>query len=120
MAWGGDSRVTADGDDGDGQGSRFWAVRHSLLGEAPFGAPQARKFLAQNAVFLEILVTFEWVSCARQVHDHIRSTPYLARRPLYLAPLVLYLNPTLQGCYQVLKRCELGYFTPCYQLRNPR
>ena len=25
-----------DGDDGDGQGSRFWAVRHSPLGEAPF------------------------------------------------------------------------------------
>ena len=34
----------------------------------------------------------------------------MARRPPYLAPLVLYLNPTLQGCYQVLKRCELGFF----------
>ena len=49
---GGDSTLQTDGDDGDGQGSRFWAVRHSLLGEAPFGAPQARKILAQNAVFL--------------------------------------------------------------------
>ena len=29
-------------------------------------------------------------------------------RPPYLAPLVLYLNPMLQGCYQVLKRCEIG------------
>ena len=24
--------------------------------------------------------------------------------------MVLYLNPTLQGCYQVLKSCDLGYF----------
>ena len=23
---------------------------------------------------------------------------------------MLYLNPILQGCYQVLKRCELGFF----------
>ena len=32
-----------DGYDGDAQGSRFWAVRHSPLGEAPFSAPQAKK-----------------------------------------------------------------------------
>ena len=49
------------------------------------------------------------MSCARQVHDHIRSTPYLARRPPYLAPLVLYLNPTLQGCYQVLIRGQMRH-----------
>ena len=49
--------------------------------------------------------TVEWLSCARQALDHApdhsRLTPYLTRRPPYLAPLVLYLNPILQGCYQV-------------------
>ena len=34
----------------------------------------------------------------------------MTRTPPYLAPLVLYLKPTLQGCYQVLKRCEYDLF----------
>ena len=59
--------------------------------------------------------------CSRRVRtpDHSRLTPYLTRTPLYLAPMVLYLNPTLQGCYQVLKSCVLGYFSLGYQLLNP-
>ena len=31
VTWGGDSRVTADGDDGDGQGSRFWRIQGGAL-----------------------------------------------------------------------------------------
>ena len=45
FSWGGDSLSGTDGDDGDGQGSRFWAVQHSPKGEAPFSAPQAEKKL---------------------------------------------------------------------------
>ena len=36
----------SDGDDGDGQGSRFWGVMYVPQGEAPFSAPQAKKILA--------------------------------------------------------------------------
>ena len=45
--------VGGDGYDGDAQGSRFWAVRHGPLGEAPFSAPQARKILGPKAVLLD-------------------------------------------------------------------
>ena len=89
------------------------------LGEAPTSAPQAKKILACKAVFLEFCVIFEWLSCAREAPDHSRLTPYRTRRPTYLGPLMLYLNPTLQGCYQVLKRCGIRHFTPCFQLHNP-
>ena len=51
QARGGDSRVTADGDDGDGQGSRFWAVRHGPLGEALLARRRRRKFWAQIHFF---------------------------------------------------------------------
>ena len=33
---GGDSHCQTDGDDGDGQGGRFWAEQHRPKGEAPF------------------------------------------------------------------------------------
>ena len=45
--------VVGDGDDGDGQGSQFWAVRHSPEGEAPFSAPQAKKILRPKCRFTE-------------------------------------------------------------------
>ena len=35
-ARGGDSHCQTDGDDGDGQGDRFWAEQHRPKGEAPF------------------------------------------------------------------------------------
>ena len=44
--WGFHSPYGSDGDDGDGQGSRFWGVRYVPQGEAPFSAPQAKKTLA--------------------------------------------------------------------------
>ena len=43
--------VGGDGYDGDGQGSRFWGVRHVPQGEAPFSAPQARKILGAKGHF---------------------------------------------------------------------
>ena len=46
VAWGFHSPYGSDGDDGDGQGSRFWGVRYVPQGEAPFSAPQAKKILA--------------------------------------------------------------------------
>jgi hypothetical protein len=36
QARGGDSHCQTDGDDGDGQGGRFWAEQHRPKGEAPF------------------------------------------------------------------------------------
>ena len=36
VARGGDSHCQTDGDDGDGQGGRFWAEQHRPKGEAPF------------------------------------------------------------------------------------
>ena len=45
--------VGGDGYDGDAQGSRFWAVRHGHLGEAPSSAPQAKKSLGPKAVLLD-------------------------------------------------------------------
>ena len=50
----------ADGDDGDGAGSRFWAVWHGPKGEAPFSAPQAKKILGPKCRFTEFWVVFEW------------------------------------------------------------
>ena len=50
--------VGGDGYDGDGQGSRFWAVGHGPLGEAPFGAPQAKKILGPKRRFTAILSDF--------------------------------------------------------------
>jgi hypothetical protein len=60
LAWGGDSLSGTDGDDGDGQGSRFWAVQHSPKGEAPFSAPQAKKNVGPKCRFTEFWVVFEW------------------------------------------------------------
>ena len=60
-AWGVDATLWTDGDDGDGQGSRFWAVWHGPKGEAPFSAPQAKKILGPKAVFLDFCVIFERV-----------------------------------------------------------
>ena len=45
--------VRGDGYDGDAQGSRFWAVRHGPLGEAPFSAPQAKKILGSKCHFTD-------------------------------------------------------------------
>ena len=56
--WGGDSLSGTDGDDGDGQGSRFWAVKHSPKGEAPFSAPQAKKILGPKSRYTVILSAF--------------------------------------------------------------
>ena len=51
------------------------------------------------------------------------STPSSASRDNRIGPVDprtwLPWCPTLQGCYQVLKRCELGYSLLCYQLLNP-
>ena len=53
-----------DGDDGDGQGGRFWAVWHGPRGEAPFSAPQAKKILGLRAlsfgIWLGLSVTAKW------------------------------------------------------------
>ena len=59
---GGDSTVRTDGDDGDGQGGRFWAVQHGPLGEAPYSAPQAKKILGHKHRFTEKMSDFEWES----------------------------------------------------------
>ena len=59
------------------------------------------------------------MSYARQVPDHGRLTPYLRpHRPPYRAPLVLYLNSTLQGCYQVLERRARRYYEALSQPHN--
>ena len=50
---GGGSTCETDGDDGDGQGSRFGAVQHGPLGEAPCSAPQAKKILDPKSRFLQ-------------------------------------------------------------------
>ena len=55
---GGDSTVRTDGDDGDGQGGRFWAVCHGPQGEAPYSAPQAKKILGPKRRFTAILSDF--------------------------------------------------------------
>ena len=52
--------------------------------------------------------------------DPVRPAARVRVPDPYLASLVLYLDPTLQGCYQVLKSCDLGYILLCYQLLNPR
>ena len=44
--------------DGDGQGSRLWAVRHGPLGETPFSAPHAKKILGPKRRFTAILSDF--------------------------------------------------------------
>ena len=93
-----------------GWGSGSVAPPPPREGEAPYSAPQAKKILGPKRRFTDILSDFEWLSCAREAPDHGRLTPYRTRRPPYLAPLVLYLNLSLQGCYQMLNRCELGYF----------
>ena len=45
--------VGGDGYDGDGQGSRLWAVPHGPLGEASFSASQAKKILGPKSRFIE-------------------------------------------------------------------
>ena len=48
------SHCQTDGDDGDGQGGRFWADPP----EAPFSAPQAEKILSHRSHFLMIFIDF--------------------------------------------------------------
>ena len=47
------------------------------------------------------------------------TLPERHRRDKPDSPMILYLTPTLQGCYQMIGRCVLAYFVPCYYLCNP-
>ena len=50
-ARGGGSTGGSDGDDGDGQGGRFWPLRPGPLGAALISEPQANKFLGAEKPF---------------------------------------------------------------------
>lgn len=74
---GGDSCVTADGDDGDGQGSRFWAGAQRPPHRPLETAPAGRKILAvlgrRNTDFTEK----ETMNC------NLQLSIFSARRPLH-------------------------------------
>ena len=77
VAWGGDSPCGTDGDDGDGQGSRFWAGAQRPPHRPLETAPAGRKILAvlgrRNTDFTEK----ETVNC------NLQLSIFSARRPLH-------------------------------------
>ena len=87
---GGDSYVTDDGDDGDGQGSRFWAVCHGPEGEALLSAPQAKKILGPKRRLTAKLSDFE-------VGTHDRHVQYRGVLTPVLDTIDAIPNPTCTG-----------------------
>ena len=96
------SHCQGDGDDGDGMGSRFWALWHSPLGEALFSAPQAKKNLGPKAVLLQFSVIFACLSDDRQVPNRGQLTTVLGTPDV--VPCL-----ALNICYQVLIICVISY-----------